>query len=760
MNLRFKYLLAFCLSISLVACGGGGGGGGGSSPNSPNSTPGVAGQVVKGPTSGATVTLSLIAPDGSRSVVATVISSASGGFSLPTSLQAGNVYLAEASGGQYINEITDLRESLSAPLRAVFVATGVGQRLVLNVLSELAVVQIERSTAANPWSPSLVDAANAKVKSAMGIGSGYDFAFVDLTKASAGSNPGVSNADIGSSFMVGWFSGFYQDLRLKDATSSLATAFNKFFDLTIAGTDDDGTQSSMFAGLIRFVEKSPLLSANKYSLYEDYGLPRDASSSDFSGIASTGSSSDSIPSGRLRFLSDGNLPAITNTNTFFNSRGALIAYQLSDGLADLSHIGYSSVAEVYGTDEMAIGRWNRGLYYPSGVSYNPTSRRFTTSGKPLEKLTSDLPYAAAVPAYNLPTCGMAVMSLKATTAPFGRISGGPTYGFDPASKVSAYFINGKTYIGYSIFYSGQQYSSIYSSGGASAPWAGQLLDSNQEFRIADDFYGPGGDRVTMSVMLAGNGGTKAVLKLMPKYRWPGGPNGITAAFSQDGPTQTCQPTVFSKGSLTSVPTSGRYTIPDADADGAALVGVGDWEFTAAGSPKNILRASPQDIDNMSVEKSGNALAGIGVHLAPFRQREFNYDVPQSYIYAKSSENPVYPQSGVIRYRLVSSTPYMLSSKGTLVSATRIRNATLEIDAMTGPAIWNGTCKLTIDGVIAQSVTTEYYRTMGNCGFGFRDSESYFGVLTADGGQFAVVRYTNRVDHFAQADVSLLFERVP
>lgn len=754
MNLRFKYLLAFCLSISLVACGGGGGGG--SSPNSPNSTPGVAGQVVKGPTSGATVTLSLIAPDGSRSVVATVTSSASGGFSLPTSLQAGKVYLAEASGGQYINEITDLRESLSAPLRAVFVATGVGQRLVLNVLSELAVVQIERSTAANPWSPSLVDAANAKVKSAMGVGSGYDFAFVDLTKASAGSNPGVSNADIGSSFMVGWFSGFYQDLRLKDATSSLATAFNKFFDLTIAGTDDDGTQSSMFAGLIRFVEKSPLLSANKYSLYEDYGLPRDASSSDFSGIASTGSSSDSIPSGRLRFLSDGNLPAITNTNTFFNSRGALIAYQLSDGLADLSHIGYSSVAEVYGTDEMAIGRWNRGLYYPSGVSYNPTSRRFTTSGKPLEKLTSDLPYAAAVPAYNLPTCGMAVMSLKATTAPFGRISGGPTYGFDPASKVSAYFINGKTYIGYSIFYSGQQYSSIYSSGGASAPWAGQLLDSNQEFRIADDFYGPGGDRVTMSIMLAGNGGTKAVLKLMPKYRWPGGPNGITAAFSQDGPIQTCQPTVLGKGSLTSVPTNGRYTTIFDN----ALPGVGELEFTAAGSPQSLSVGSSQANDEITFEKSGNAQAGIGVRMAPYRVGMIDYVLPQAYIYSKYPENAVFPQSGVLRYRLISSTPNLRSSNGTLVSATRISNASLVIDTTNGSSSNVGTCGLTIDGVTTQTVSTDYFRSVGFCGLTLLGNAVYVGAVTADGGQFAVVRYLDKANYFSQSDISLLFERIP
>ena len=116
MSMRSKFLGVLAISataVFLVACGGGGGGG------TATTTTTISGSAVKGPVSGATVTVRNAA---TGAVLGTTTTGAGGLYSIDISF-TGDV-LIEVSGGTYTDEATGLATPLSTPLRVVLNANG------------------------------------------------------------------------------------------------------------------------------------------------------------------------------------------------------------------------------------------------------------------------------------------------------------------------------------------------------------------------------------------------------------------------------------------------------------------------------------------------------------------------------------------------------------------------------------------------------------------------------------------------------------
>lgn len=113
MRSKFLGVLALCASaVILVACGGGGG-------STATTTTTISGSAVKGPVSGATVT---VRNASTGAVIGTTTTGAGGLYSIDISF-TGDVVI-EVSGGNYIDEATGLSTALSTPLRVVLNANG------------------------------------------------------------------------------------------------------------------------------------------------------------------------------------------------------------------------------------------------------------------------------------------------------------------------------------------------------------------------------------------------------------------------------------------------------------------------------------------------------------------------------------------------------------------------------------------------------------------------------------------------------------
>jgi hypothetical protein len=114
--MRSKFLGVLALSATaafLVACGGGGGG------STATTTTTISGSAVKGPVSGATVT---VRNASTGAVIGTTTTGAGGLYSIDITF-TGDVVI-EVSGGTYTDEATGLPTSLSTPLRVVLNANG------------------------------------------------------------------------------------------------------------------------------------------------------------------------------------------------------------------------------------------------------------------------------------------------------------------------------------------------------------------------------------------------------------------------------------------------------------------------------------------------------------------------------------------------------------------------------------------------------------------------------------------------------------
>lgn len=761
-------LLTTLLSVSLLFGCGGGGSGGGSSDGGPSA---LQGQVVKGLTNGATVSLYSLSASGQRTLVASAVTDAQGAFSLPLNLQSGSVYLLEAVGGQYVNEITNVTEPLASPMRAVFVANGTETRGAISAISEAVALEVEKSTAPDKWSASSVASATTSVNQAFGIPSPFALRFVDLTSYVPGSDPSLTSADTTFSLHLGTFAGFLHELKQRNAGATFADGLSSFHRFTVGAAQDDQLSSVWMTGFMRFFDKVPALASQKTSIFASLGLPSDANADQFAGAQSTGQSLVTVPNWTLRFLSPRPMASQPTTDTVFNSRGALEGYRLGSvgSGAGFSNVGYASVAEVYGTAETAIGRWNRGYYYPQGATYDADSKQFKTTNLTASSLVRDVVYAAGVPATALPVCGRAIMEPQAQTKPFSTHNGSRTLTMDAASRIGFHFSNGTTFVGYNIVLR-DDLNNVYtfaSPGGADVPWQGGLVEANQEFG-SGTLPLPSGETLEFRGMLAGVGGTKAVItissNILTTYSI-----GLAAAFALPGTVQPCVPPIFGSGAVSSLPASGHYYMD------MGFLGVSRFlsslDFFSNGTP-NPLGATGLTASS-GVEKSGNNVAGIGVLMPTFSYGGNVSLVPRPYTYLQTPASPAFPATGSGSYHLIASTPFLVTTADQLISVgPGIQSASLTIQFDQNPPgttnAYDGTCQLTINGQSVQASDNRYFRSVGICNAfptTLNLGEFFNGGITSGDNRYAVIKYTKyyslqTYSYLVKGEAALLFERVP
>lgn len=266
-----RHLTSALVLGALVACGGGGGAGGGETGVQQTS---ISGQVLKGPTQGATVAMHALAADGSKTSLGTATSDAQGNYALRVPLVSGHVYLVEATGGRYVNEITGTTEPLVGRFRAVFVANGADVRVALSALSEAVVIDLEQS---GNWTAAAVAAANARAAVAFDIPSVTAVRFIDLSHQDVALDPSEQD-NVAFSLQVGTFAGFWQELQTRYPGASLQQATRTFHAAMLLDEVEQESQAMLLAGVVRYIERLADLSLRS-QFYLAAGLPEGTQSS-------------------------------------------------------------------------------------------------------------------------------------------------------------------------------------------------------------------------------------------------------------------------------------------------------------------------------------------------------------------------------------------------------------------------------------------------------------------------------------------------
>jgi hypothetical protein len=444
---------AFIVVLALVlgACGGGSQSSGGG---------GLQGQVIKGLVSGAQVSVYSISADGQKSLISSAVSGSAGEFSLleGVTFSTGRVYLLEAVGGSYVNEINGATEVLNSPLRAIFVADQARTRVSISVISEMVALAIERLPQAERWAPASVTNAEAHVRALFDISSSIGIRYIDLAKLSAENANDLTEDEFTFSFQLGMFAGYLEEAKRRNS-AGLDSAVRAFFE-SMSGYSGVAQQDVHAAGLVRYIESLPFADSTfKAAVYSAYGLPLNSLSSAFEGAEASGNAQEPVPNFKLRYLSPPYIASSATNDTVFDARGALVAYRqgADDSGLGFAHVGYASVADVYGTSETAIGRWNRGYSYILGARLNETRSGFEfPSQARLEELGRDVVYAAGAPAELLPTCGESTLSLRAQTSNLVAFDGSLKLRLAPSSKMRYRFTSSGVYVGYDFLFLDEQ----------------------------------------------------------------------------------------------------------------------------------------------------------------------------------------------------------------------------------------------------------------------------------------------------------------
>lgn len=754
------WLLVLSLSL-LTACGGGGGGGG--SPNI--SANALSGQVVKGLASGSTVSLYKLSSEGLRTFLAKAVTSESGAFTINYNLSAGDVYLLEAVGGQYVNEISQVAETLTSPMRVVFVASGLEKQFSISAISELVALELEKSSQSQKWSAGSVATASALVNNAIGMDSNFGQKFVDLATVAPGDIQGISDEQVAYSFQVGVFAGLLHELRLRNPGISLSGVLQNFHDLVLGGDQDESLPVAYLSGLMRYVEKVPVLAGGKSAIYASVGLPFDATPAAFLGAETSGKSLESVPNNTLQLLGDQWIDFVGGANdTVFNNRGAMVAYQSSLN-SGYQYVGSASIADVYATAETAIGRWNKGYIYRANVKYDAVNNRFDTSNAVQMAMNQgDIVYAAGVPATNLPTCGKLTMTLQSQTKGNKMQDGTRTLTLDASSKINFQTVSGTTFVGYNIVIR-DEVGSLYTfsnSDSTGDPLLGTPIDSFMKFGSTNTLALPSGEFLSFRGMLAGVGGSKAIVLISSNYRTSNS-IGLSAAFALDGIAQPCQSVNFASGVVDPVPASGVYYLALGDENTY-------WKqtnFFPNGTPE--FPGFTGFIDASGRAKSGNNFAGVGILIPPFVSSSyFTPSSPQAYYYlkAKADSDPPLPASGIRTYRLATSTPLLTKNDDQLIAGTStIRSAELTIYIDQQPlGVVNstyGTCRLTINGPEPKTIENLYYRAGGIC-VGSSENGNISGGIPAGDQKHAVLKYRSKPINqgWIWDEAAILFEQTP
>lgn len=522
---RSFLLLLFVALVAMLmqACGGGGGGSNDkpvAQPQAAQAAP-IQGYVVKGPVASASVTLYQVASDGSRQALATTLTDKTGAYAFERQPDVGAMFMIEARGGQYVDEVTGLTVALSAPLRAVGVWAGNASLVSPSPLSEVAVRFMERTTPTT-WTPALVRDANARFADWVGIADVLSFRPVDLTVAQSLGE--VSEDDLIASIYLGAFSGFVHRLPAVPGVSALDHALDKFYSLVTSTTVDDEAMPAFILGMVDFMDRAALPETAKQDFKTivltagGQPVPGMTLSQMLPVGVSSGRASATMPDDQFLVvpsLSSGLPPSgDAPRGTLFNDRGALVAYQPPGTDTRYRTLYSASVADVYGDGDVGFGRWNGGV-----------ALRATRSGR--DMVDPDQPewvpqegedYVVARPATQLPSCGLLTLAPVASAPPLmwnGGSHVGPKVpsftGLSPDSRIAVQYIGGVAHLGVDIglLLTGGGTQQFTSQGGLSAPWSsGFKVDANGRFRIGFS-DAPG---LQIVGVLSGAGGHKVILR--------------------------------------------------------------------------------------------------------------------------------------------------------------------------------------------------------------------------------------------------------
>lgn len=154
------------LPNSAASAGGGGGGGGGGGTNSLQ----ITGNVVDAPLVGATVNLYLLNADGSKgALLGTTTTDGSGAFSVTLSPSPASPVLAEATGGSYIDEVTEQPVTLSPSDSLTAVLPPGTKRATITPLTHMAAERARALAEAGTPLETAVSSSNIGVAAQFGL---------------------------------------------------------------------------------------------------------------------------------------------------------------------------------------------------------------------------------------------------------------------------------------------------------------------------------------------------------------------------------------------------------------------------------------------------------------------------------------------------------------------------------------------------------------------------------------------------------------
>jgi hypothetical protein len=736
----------------------------------------IGGYVVKGPATGATVNLFSVAADGAKTLIESTTSDATGRYSFSATPTAGSVVLVEASGGSFLDEITAQRVPLTSTLRALAVGTGAPIFISLTPFSETAVREIELTTP-QEWTASRASAVNTEYSEAFAVANLLAFKPVDFRDLS--SIASSSDDDFFLALQLGAFSGMLHRLGNPQSVTTFAEAM-RALRVTSKDPYDDEFTTAILGGVLDFIDVSAYPADTKRSLKGLFALRNEfALESEIAAAMPTGRASGfgiaPMPNNVLEWVPNVGMARQSPIGSMFNSRGALIAYQLSPSFPTYRYLYSGSVGELYADGDVGIGRWHGGLMFDA------------TDGAALDVLVNPvvldaengLPYAMARPATNLPSCGVRTLTLAGstmTTQTAGFVFK-PVTGLTPDSEIAVQYSGPIAYLGFDIGLQFSDGSSFRATtlGGAKAPWASGVSTTNDGyFSLSFAPTNPPAQlpdlRIDANGILAGFSGRKTAL-MIRLYSPHVDAMTLSAAFN--GPetisdTSACTPSGAGDGSsVNPVPTDDWYWLfgsADSMTDlyrGAPLQAA----FTATGSLSRAgfdlnapILAIPPESATFDLFGTGGAVIGRVKGPFNFDGAQFNQSLP----FAAAKPAGSLPLTGTRQYRLVSaSAPIVfLQSDGVVqeLPPGQVTNAALSInfgEFPTGiPSPFYGSVRFSIDLDVAglsfnltNSVDStgtvrdvRYSRDSGN----FGGSTAIEGAISGPTGEYAVVHYDSFV----------------
>ena len=752
---RFRALVIFLAAAWVAACGGGGGSG--DSPPPP--PPAVSGYVVKGPIAAATVKLYSITTDGTKTLLGATTSDRSGFYSFNIAPATDSVILVEASGGSYEDEISATRVLLAETLRAAAIVSSAALRVSVSPFSEAAVREIDSASPKN-WAPARVSGVNAAFSTIVG-------SFLELNPADLSSDEAAqkaSNEDFLLALELGGFSGMLHRLGSSQAPAPLDQGLSAVRTV-MSDRFDDQYAPIWLRGIVDFIDVTGLSANVKrelkgiFVLLNPYASDTDIAAALPTGQA-TGSASAPMPNDAFEWVPDPYYERQSPVGTIFNTRGALVAYQLSPSFNTYRYLSSGSVGELYGDGDVGIGRWHGGV-----VFYATDGRALNTATNPqIYSASQGIPYAVARPATDLPLCGIRLLQLAGATLPTQTAGPGikPVTGLTADSSIGVQYTGATAYLGLDI---GLQMadgsvSRVRTTGGSAAPWAnGMSTAPDQSFSTF--FFAPAppqlpGLEINVNGMLAGAGGRKAAIKLQI-YSTAVDAMTFAAAFSgSDTPPDNSGCAVSSPGDGSAIvppPADGTYSVfAGTDSSNSLYMGA---PFTASFRATGALTAALSltiPVDTPIFELAGNAYAAIGRAKGPFTLRGVNYN--RSLPYAVAQAPGIFPTTGTRRYVLVASSAAIATvrsgSTDFELPPGQVTNATLDISFGEYPAgtasPWYGSARVLVEGSVegfnfsVSSGDLRYGRSTG----AFGDFGNVEGAVSGPNAEFAVVRYLSGI----------------